>query len=117
MALFFSHSSKADLARQWTDIRDKVKKEIFRLCRTLLVSRNLGDSLSDVKHILKQWFTFWDGSSEAANNTYFLEESSPSTMLDNISHLSKLVHNAIDVVQKYNFTDYKFGECFGHRVR
>ena len=117
MALFFSHSFKADLARQWTDIRDRVKKEIFRLCRTLLVSRNLGDSLSDVKHILKQWFTFWDGSSEAANNIYSLEESIPSTMLDNISHLSKLVDNAINVFQKYNFTDYKFGECFAHRVR
>ena len=117
MALFFSHSFKADLARQWTDIRDRVKKEIFRLCRTLLVLRNLGDSLSDVKHILKQWFTFWDGSSEAANNIYSLEESSPSSMLDNISYLSKLVDNAINVVQKYNFTDYKFGECFAQGVR
>lgn len=119
---YFYHSffAKADLTRQWTDIKEKVEKEIFRLCRSLFVLRNVDNTLFDIKHVLKQWFAFCDGSSERTSNDYSLEESDPSNMVDSISQVSKLVDDAINVVQKYNFTDYKFGKnsmCGGLKVQ
>ena len=87
---------------------------MFRLCRSLFVSRNLDNALFDIKHVLKQWFEFCDGSAERTSSVHSLEESGPSTMVNDISQLSKLVDDAINVVRKHNFTDYKFGK---HNMR
>jgi hypothetical protein len=48
---------QADLERQWTDIKEKVMEEIFRLCRSLLLSKNFDST----KYVLDQWFSFCKG--------------------------------------------------------
>ena len=48
---------QADLERQWTDIKEKVMEEIFRLCRSLLLSKNFDST----KYVLDQWFSFCEG--------------------------------------------------------
>jgi hypothetical protein len=48
---------QTDLERQWTDIKEKVMEEIFRLCRSLLLSKNFDST----KYVLDQWFSFCEG--------------------------------------------------------
>ena len=102
---------QADLERQWTDLTEEAKEELFRLCRSLLLLKNCHNTLDDMKHVLKQWFIFCDGNDGSGkNNMESTGEPNASAMLDNIPQFSKLIDEAISVCHRRNFTDYKFGK-------
>ncbi|XP_028395044.1 midasin-like isoform X2 [Dendronephthya gigantea] len=100
---------QADLERQQTEIKTRVKEDIFRLCKNLLLLEDFDISLGDLKNILSLWFAF-DGNnlkSNCSNNNDTMEDHA-SAMLENISQMSKLINEASNICQKHNFADYDF---------
>jgi hypothetical protein len=98
------------LERPWKDIKEEVKEELFRLCRSLLLE-NRDQTLDDLKRVLKQWFTFCDGNDgRSKNDGESADETNASVTLDDISLFCKLIDEAIDVCRRHNFTDNSFGK-------
>ena len=98
------------MERPWTEITGEAKEELFRLCRCLLLKK-CDKTSDDLRHVLKQWYTFRDGKDGTdKKNVESMCETNESVTLDDISRFFNLLDAAISVCQRHSLTDYSFGK-------
>ena len=99
------------MERQRTDLSLKVKEEVFRLCRSLLLLKSFDETKADLKRISKMLFNLRD--SVFNNNNYgdvALEMQEDQNMLDYVDLMTQLIDEASNVCKKYASIDIDFGE-------
>ncbi|XP_046844513.1 midasin-like isoform X2 [Xenia sp. Carnegie-2017] len=99
---------QADLERQRTDLSLKVKEEVFRLCRSLLLLKSFDETKADLKRISKMLFNLRDSVFNNNNNDDVLEMQEDQNMLDYVDLMTQLIDEASNVCRKYASIDIDF---------